>query len=115
MGITWNPEISFGTIVTVIPIIIVGIGAFIKLGKFENKLDLVYSWFDENIVRGAQKNVIQASLDSIKESQDIVQEDLLKRNTELDKKLDIHIAVTASELKTVANTLKRMENIITKQ
>jgi hypothetical protein len=55
LWMTFNPEISLGTIIQVV-MLLMALGALVaRLSKIESKLDLMYEWFERNVVNRSHR------------------------------------------------------------
>lgn len=48
----FNPEINLGTICEIITVVALAIGAARKFGVIETKLNIIYAWFQTEIING---------------------------------------------------------------
>lgn len=46
----FNPEINLGTLIEIATFLLVVLGAVRKIGALETKLDLMYGWFQRNVI-----------------------------------------------------------------
>lgn len=52
----FNPEITLGTIIEAITIISALAAGLIRLGRLEQKVNIMYHWFDNAIAKGVIPN-----------------------------------------------------------
>lgn len=48
----YTPEVTLGTIIEVISLVALGVGGIWRLGKLEGKLEIMYGWFERNVING---------------------------------------------------------------
>lgn len=48
----FNPEINLGTVIETCTFVLLAIGAARKLGVLESKLNIMFSWFQTEIING---------------------------------------------------------------
>lgn len=54
----WNPEITLGSVLETLSILIALAAAFVKFGKLEQKVNIMYKWF-EDVVLGERKPTVK--------------------------------------------------------
>ena len=52
----FSPEVSLGAIVEIIIMLIMVAGAFIKIGRLETKLNIMFDWFQRTIIGGSKSH-----------------------------------------------------------
>jgi hypothetical protein len=57
----FKPEISLGTVVELLSFIVVVIGAIHKFGVLETKLNVMYTWFEQNVLNESHMEQMRAS------------------------------------------------------
>ena len=55
----FDPSISLGTIIQIGLFLVVAGGAIRKVGALEQKLDIMYGWFERNIINGHGKESME--------------------------------------------------------
>ena len=46
----WNPEVTLGGLVEIVLLVLTIIGAAVKFGRLETKLNIMYGWFERVVL-----------------------------------------------------------------